>query len=362
VDKGFVIRSIYLFMLKVVEAPLAGHPDKVCDQIVEAVVDEYLRRDPLTRMDIQALGSNGMVMLGGVVDSRADFDAAAVGRAAYAAAGYADAIELFVNLDKPTEDNARTMVRGGAQGTAIVHGYATKETREMLPRAVVYANVIARRIDDLRKNDPRFSWLRPDGKVQVATDGDRICAVTVIVEHDASMELSIVQSQIVDEAIATSIPSIEGVTVLVNSGGSFTQGGFGANAGVSGRKVLADSYGGLLPHGGMGLAGKDPLKPGRSGTYMARFAAKTLVTEGVASNVLITAMYALGIAEPLVLSAKAGNGDDLTDIVKQRFDFRPEAIVERLGLRRPLYSMSATYGMFGRSGLPWEDVDAPEVK
>ncbi len=344
-------------MLKVVEAPLAGHPDKVCDQIVESVLDEYLRRDPLTRMDVQALGSNGMVMLGGVVDSRADFDAAAVGKAVYAAAGYTDAIELFVNLDKPTEDSARTMVRGGAQGTAIVHGYATKETREMLPRSVVYANVIARRIDMLRQSDPRFAWLRPDGKVQLATDGDRVRAVTVIVEHDPTMELSIVQSQIVEEAIASSLPSMDDVKILVNSGGSFTKGGFGANAGVSGRKVLADSYGGLLPHGGMGLAGKDPLKPGRSGTYMARFAAKTLVTEGVASNVLITAMYALGIAEPLVLSARSGSGEDLTDEVKKRFDFRPEAIVERLQLRKPIYASCATYGMFGRTGLPWEDVD-----
>ena len=181
-------------MLKIVEAPLAGHPDKICDQIVESVVDEYLRRDSLTRMDIQALGSNGMVMLGGVVDSRADFDAAALGKSVYAAAGYTDPIEIFVNLDKPTEDNARTMVRGGAQGTAIIHGYATKETREMLPRAVVYANIIARRIDELRRSDQRFAWLRPDGKVQVATEGDRIRAVTVIVEHDPSMELPIVQS------------------------------------------------------------------------------------------------------------------------------------------------------------------------
>ena len=343
-------------MLKIVEAPLAGHPDKVCDQIVEMVVDEYLRRDSLTRMDIQALGSNGMVMLGGVVDSRADFDAGAVGKNVYATAGYNDAIELFVNLEKPTEDSARTMVRGGAQGTAIVHGYATKETREMLPRGVVYANVIARKIDALRQTDPRFSWLRPDGKVQVATDGDRIRAVTVIVEHDSGMGLAMVQSQIVAEAIIPSLPSIEGVTILVNSGGSFTKGGFGANAGVSGRKVLADSYGGLLPHGGMGLAGKDPLKPGRSGTYMARYVAKTLVTEGVASNVLITAMYALGVAEPLVLSACSGTGEDLTDLVKSRFDWRPEAIVERLNLRRPIYAQCSVYGMFGRPGLPWEDV------
>ncbi len=343
-------------MLKIVEAPLAGHPDKICDQIVESIVDEYLRRDALTRIDIQALGSNGMVMLGGVVDSRADFDAAAIGKAIYAGTGYTDAIEMFVNLDKPTQDHARTMVKGGAQGTAIVHGYATKETREMLPRSVVYANLLAKRIDDLRKNDARFSWLRPDGKVQIATEGNNVRAVTVIVEHDAGVELSIVQSQIVEEAIAKVLPSLDGVIIHVNSGGSFTRGGFGANAGVSGRKVLADSYGGLLPHGGMGLAGKDPLKPGRSGTYMARFAAKTLVSEGVASNVFITAMYALGVAEPLLLSAQSGSGEDLSNLVKSRFDFRPEAIVERLNLRRPIYASCSVYGMFSRNDLPWENI------
>lgn len=343
-------------MLKVVEAPLAGHPDKVCDQMVEAVVDEYIRRDPLARMDIQALGSNGMVMLGGVVDSRADFDTADIARRMYEKSGYTDGIELFVNLDRPSQDAARLMVRGGAQGTAIVHGYATKETREMLPRAVVYANALARRIDDLRRSDPLFSWLRPDGKVQLATEGDRVAAVTVIAEHTDEIDLPHVQAKLVEHAVVPVLGNVDGVKMFVNPAGPFANGGFSANAGVSGRKVLADMYGGLLPHGGMAIAGKDPLKPGRAGTYMARYAAKRLVNEGVASNVLITAVYSLGVVEPLLLSARAGNGDDLTELVRERFDFRPEAIVERLNLRRPIYAACATYGMFGREGLPWEDV------
>lgn len=343
-------------MLKVVEAPLAGHPDKVCDQIVEAIVDEYLRRDPLSRMDIQALGSHGMIMLGGVVDSRADFDASDIARRVYEKTGYNDAVELFVNLERPSEEEGRVMVRGGAQGTAIVHGYATRETREMLPRAVVFANLLAQRIDDLRRSDSRFSWLKPDGKLQLATDGDRVVAVTLIVEHATSVELPQVQTHMLEHAIAPVIGSVDGVKILVNPAGPFTHGGFGANAGVSGRKVLADTYGGLLPHGGIALAGKDPLKPGRAGTLMARFAAKQLVTEGVASNVFITAVYSLGMAEPLLLAARSGAGDDLSALVAERFDFRTEAIVERLNLRRPLYGACAVYGMFGREGLPWEDV------
>ncbi|KKW30404.1 MAG: S-adenosylmethionine synthase [Candidatus Uhrbacteria bacterium GW2011_GWD2_52_7] len=344
-------------MLKVVEAPLAGHPDKVCDHIVESIVDEYLRRDPLSRMDIQALGSHGMIMLGGIVDSRADFDASEIARAVYEKTGYADAVEFFVNLERPSEEEGRAIVRGGAQGTAIVHGYATRETREMLPRAVVFANLLARRIDDLRRTDTRFSWLHPDGKLQLATEGDRVVAVTAIIEHDRSIEVPHVQAHILENAIIPVIGNADHVKILVNPAGPFTRGGFEANAGVSGRKVLADTYGGLLPHGGIALAGKDPLKPGRAGTLMARFVAKQLVAEGVANNVFVTAVYSLGMAEPLLLSARSGQGEDLTQLVTERFDFRSEAIVERLNLRRPLYGACATYGIFGREGLPWEEVE-----
>lgn len=347
-------------MLRIVETPLAGHPDKMCDQIVDAIVDEYLRRDPHSRLDLQALGSHGMVMIGGVVDSRADFDIAELARRVYEKIGYKDGIEPFLNIERPTEDVARTIVQGGAQGTTVVHGYATRETREMLPRAVVYANTLARRIDNLRTTDPLFSWLRPDGKVQVAFHADDVCAVTLVIEHDEAMEPAQVQTLLFDHAILPVCGEREGMRIFVNPSGKFTQGGFTAGVGVSGRKVLADSYGGLLPHGGASLAGKDPLKPARSGTYMARAVARQLVHEGHAKNVLITVAYTTGIAEPTLLSARGGGGEDLTALVRDRFDFRPEAVVERLGLRRPLYQESARFGMFGREGLPWEDADFAE--
>ncbi|MBI1908264.1 methionine adenosyltransferase domain-containing protein [Candidatus Uhrbacteria bacterium] len=342
-------------MLKVVEAPLAGHPDKMCDQIVEAIVDEYLRRDPLSRLDLQALGSHGMVMIGGVVDSRADFDAADLVRRVYATIGYDDGVEPFVNAERPTEDVARAIVQGGAQGTTVVHGYATRETREFLPRPVVYANALARRVDDLRRTDPLFSWLRPDGKVQVAMDGERIVSVTLIVEHNESLELPQVQALLLEHAITPVCGAHDGMKLYVNPSGKFTNGGFAAGVGVSGRKVLADSYGGLLPHGGASLAGKDPLKSARAGSYMARAVAKQLVREGAAGNVLVTIGYTTGINEPTLLSARGGAGEDLTDVIKARFDFRPEAVVERLRLRQPWYEATAVFGQFGREGLPWED-------
>ncbi len=342
-------------MLKVVEAPFPGHPDKMCDQIVEAIVDEYLRRDPLSRLDLQALGSHGMVMIGGVVDSRADFDASDLARRVYNKIGYSDGLEPFVNTERPTEDVARTIVQGGAQGTTVVYGYATRETREFMPRPVVYANAIAKRIDDLRKTDPLFAWLKPDGKVQVAMDGERMVAVTLIIEHDEAMEQAQVQSLLFDEVIVPLCGDVTGTKVLVNPSGKFTNGGFAAGVGVSGRKVLADSYGGLLPHGGASTAGKDPLKPARAGSYMARAVARQLVSEGTASNVLLTIGYTAGMKEPTLLSARGGDGVDLTDLVMKRFDFRPEAIVERLKLRQPWYEATSVFGQFGRAGVPWEE-------
>ncbi len=342
-------------MLKAVEAPLAGHPDKICDLLVESVVDEYLRRDLLSKMDIQALGSNGMLMLGGVVDSRADFDVSDIAKRAYASLGYVDPIELFVNLERPSEERLRTPRVTGASGTAIVYGYATRETRELMPRAVVYANSLARRIDDLRRTDTRFAWLRPDGKVQLVMDGDKLISVTVIAAHTEDMDIIQVQTLLLEHAVMPVLGDVEGVKVFINPVGPFTIGGFTLNAGVSGRKILSDTYGGLLPHGGVAMVGKDPLKPSRAGAYMARFVARELVKEGLATNALITVVYSVGLEEPIALHARGGDGTDLSKIVKERFDFRSEAIVERFNLRRPLYAACANYGVFGRGGVPWED-------
>lgn len=341
-------------MIKIAEALLPGQPDKICDLVVESLVDEYLRRDPESRLDLQALGSNGMIMIGGVVESRADIDAGALTKSAYGKIGCVDSIEPFMNVEKPTEDVARAATHGGAQGTTVVYGYATRETREYLPRATVYANALARRIDDLRRLDPRFSWLRPDGKVQIVMDGERIISVTVCVEHTSDIELAQLQALLVSEAIVPICGAEDEIKILINPSGKFTRGGLAAGVGVSGRKVLADTYSGLLPHGGASLAGKDPGKSARSGTYMARAVARQLVHEGAAENALITVAYTTGRAEPTVLTARGGRGEDLSSALT-RFDFRPAAIVERLQLRRPLYASITNFGTFGREGLPWEE-------
>ncbi|MBU1126525.1 MAG: methionine adenosyltransferase domain-containing protein [Patescibacteria group bacterium] len=345
-------------MLKTVEVPLIGHPDKVCDQIVDAILDEYLRRDEKSRVDVQALGSNGMLMIGGTVDSRADFDSSQIARRVYREVGYEDSIEPFVNIERPSEDRAKSIVLGGSQGTAVVHGYATRETREMLPRAVVYAHALARRINDLRLHEGAFSWMCPDGKIQLTMDGDRPVAVTVLVQHACGMEPMQIKSLIVENVIVPILGDVEGVKLFVNTAGEFCTGGFSAGAGASGRKTLADTYGGLLPSGGSNLSGRDPLHPARAGSYMARFAAKNLVAQGVAGNILISAGYTIGQSGLVFLEARTGEGKDVSALVKEKFDFRPEAVVERLNLDKPIYEHVSVFGHFGREGVPWEEVEA----
>ncbi|MBT3230178.1 methionine adenosyltransferase domain-containing protein [Candidatus Uhrbacteria bacterium] len=342
-------------MLKTVEVPLLGHPDAVCDQIVEGLLDEYLRRDKNSRVNIKACGSNGMLMVGGTVDSRADFDATGLVKKIYKEIGYTDDIEPFVNIERPSSDLAKTIVSGGAQGTVTVYGYATKETREFMPKAYVYANAIARRIDDLRKHNEAFAFLKPDGKVQVTMDGAKVVAVTVSIQHDDSVDRNTVQANILDNAIMPVIGDAQGVKIFINSAGEFSQGGFYAGAGASGRKVLANTYGGLLPHSGAILSGRDPLQPSKAGTLMARYAAKQLVAEGVAGNILITVGYAIGHNDPVFLQAVTGKGEDISEMVKERFDFKPEAIVEKLDLRQPFYQRMSEHGYFGKEGAPWEE-------
>lgn len=339
--------------MKVVQALTEGHPDKVCDQIADALVDEYLRRDPMSRVDISVMGSHGMLTIGGQVCSDADFDAGELARKVYAEIGYIDQIEPFVNLDVHPHNPSHA--HNGSDGTVVVTGYATRETREMLPLPVVLATSIARRIDELRKNVPGFGWIRPDGKVQLVMEGAQVKAVTVLLQHEESIDHLTLQQIILDRVIAMTVGSIENVQLSINPIGCFSNGGLGFDTGASNRKVACDTYGGLIPFGSGGLSGKDPGRAERAGAYMARYAAKQLVKRGVADVVLIRAAYSLGRAEPIALEAKSGKGEDLTELVKKEFDFRPAAIVERLNLRRPLYRATSIYGQFGKEGLPWEE-------
>ncbi|HLD17805.1 MAG TPA: methionine adenosyltransferase domain-containing protein [Patescibacteria group bacterium] len=344
-------------MFKAVESVMAGQPDKTCDRIADAIVDEYLRRDPDSRVDLKVMGCHGMIMIGGEVRSTVDLDLSVLAKRAYVALGYTDEAEVFVNVEQPSEE--RQSVHGAAD-LIVVNGYATRETREFLPLPLVYAHAFARRLDDVRHADPTFHWMGPDGKVQVVMEGKKMTDVTVLVQHAGDISPQDAQARIL-ERIVEPVTGTDGVKILVNPAGSFIVGGFQAVAGASGNKCHVDFYGGLIPHGDHTLSGKDPSKAERSGAYMARFVAKQLVAQGLADTVLITAAYTLGRPDPLMLTAR-GTGPksrgvfmDFTNLVKQQYDFRPEAVVERLNLKRPLYEATAAYGHFGREGFPWEE-------
>lgn len=348
--------KLAVVMQKSTDMPLAGHPDSVCDFIVEALVDEYMKRDPKSRLNIQALSSHGMLMLGGVVDSRADFDIAEHIRRSYKETGYTDEIEPFVNIEKPSEDMGRIVVGGRGEGSAIVYGYASKETRERLPRACVYAHDLARRVDNLRRHNTEYAWLQPDGSVQVTVDGKQPVHASIQVQHTDAISPKEVQTAMMDGAMKPVFGDIDSMRLYINAAGAFMQGGFSAGVGASGQKVSAKTYGGLLPSGSSSFIGKDPFHPARSGLYMARYLAKMLVEKHDAGNALVKCVYTMGQASPVLFTAISGSGVDMTDIVKKE-DCRPEAIVERFGLAQPIYKDQSQYNIFANPAAPWEVIE-----
>ena len=344
-------------MFKTVESTFQGQPDKVCDQIADAIVDEYLRRDSEAHVDVNVMGSHGMLMIGGEVRSTADLDVGEIAKKVYADIGYTDELEVFANIEDQSSEMKH--VTHGSLDTLVVNGYATNETRERMPRPVVFAHNIARRIDDLRKTDPAFSWLRPDGKVQLVMEKDRVHAVTILASHHLNIQEKEVRTALLERVV---VPMLgEGIQIYINPAGAFTDVCFRSDAGVSGQKLSVDTYGGLIPQGDGVMCGKDPSRVERAGAYMARYAAKYLVDEGLVAAAMINVVYTLGRAEPIYLNVvgmgekSRGTKTDFTNLIKQQFDFRPEAIVERLDLLKPIYQASAVYGSFGRDGFPWEE-------
>jgi len=341
-------------MLKAVEALAAGHPDKICDQIADGIVDEYLRRDQDSRIDIKVLGSHGMVMVGGEVNSTADFDVAALAKQIYREIGCLDEIEVFVNVENSSEEMKTAR---GSYDTVVVNGYATRETREFLPLPLVFAQGLVRRLDDLRKLDPTFHWLGADGKAQVIMNGKKVSTVTLLASHTSDVSPMDVRTKLLERVISPVIGG-EDAQIFINPLGSFSTQGFQSDAGASGRRTAADFYGGLIPHGDCSPIGKDPQRAERAGAYMARFVAKQLVKEGKADSVVISLAYTLGRSEPVMIdvkSAKTGE-ENILQYVKDNYNFNLDAIVEKFDLKKPRYRAVSIYGQFGREGLPWEGV------
>ena len=353
------------------ESVSEGHPDKVCDFIADSVLDAHLAQDPAARVACEVLCKDGDVVLAGEITSRATVDHVAVAREAIRTVGYTDAAEPFNAagvrvtelISQQAPEIAQGVDTGGAGDQGLMFGYASDETAELMPLPILLAHALARRLAADRKAGVQ-RWLRPDAKTQVSVAYDgaepvEVRTVLVSTQHAASAS----QDEIRHYVATSLLPAVlggwhhDGLEVLVNPTGGFVLGGPSADCGVTGRKIIVDSYGGMGRHGGGAFSGKDPSKVDRSGAYFGRFVARQVVREGLARRCEVQVAYAIGRDTPVSVRVDTfGTGDAAAAerFVLERFDFRPGAVIERLGLRRPIYRGTTNYGHFGRAGLPWE--------
>ncbi len=337
------------------ESVTAGHPDKVCDQISDAILDACLAQDPKSRVAVETFGSHGTLMMGGEVTTNAKVDYKAIADKVYRDIGYTDPLDILVKIVQQSGDIAMGVDTGGAGDQGIMYGYATNETKEMLPLGVVLAHALARRLEAIRR-DGTLKFLRPDGKTQVTIKDGKVITALTSTQHAEEASQEEIRTGLIQHLFTPVLGSLEGVEVLVNPTGKFVLGGFAADAGLTGRKIMVDTYGGLMPHGGGAFSGKDATKVDRSAAYMCRFAAKNLVANGYGTKVLVTVAYAIGRVDPVMVEAFDESGTNLSEIVAKNFDFRPLAIIERLALRKPIFQQTAAYGHFGVPGRSWEEV------
>jgi len=338
-----------------VESVTSGHPDKICDQVSDAILDACLEQDPFSRVAIETFGSHGLFVIGGEVTTKAKFNAARIAKDLYRKIGYRDKLKIITNIVRQSADIAQGVDTGGAGDQGIMYGYATNETKEYLPKGIVLVHKLTKGLETLRK-EGKIKWLLPDGKAQVTFEKGNLKTILVSAQHKKGLTLEEIRKTLIKELIIPLIGEPKGINILINPTGKFEKGGFEADTGLTGRKIMVDTYGGLIPHGGGCFSGKDPTKVDRSGAYMARFVAKNLVAKGYAKKCLVSVAYAIGREEPLMLSAIDEKGRKLAKKIKNDYDFRPKAIIERLDLRKPIYLRTATYGHFGKENLPWEEI------
>jgi len=251
-----------------VESVTSGHPDKVCDQISDAILDECLKQDPNTRAGIETFGNHGLLVIGGEVTTLANFDAEKIAKEVYKKIGYEKDLKVITGIVKQSPDIAQGVDTGGAGDQGIMYGFATNETEKFLPTAVVKVHELAKGLEDLRKNG-NISWLKPDGKTQITVENGKIKTILVSCQHDENVNQEEIKKQLIEKLIKPIIGDITGIEILVNPTGRFVQGGFEADAGLTGRKIMVDTYGGLITHGGGCFSGKDPSKVDRSAATCA---------------------------------------------------------------------------------------------
>lgn len=338
-----------------VESVTSGHPDKICDQISDAILDAYLTGDPKSRVGVECFGTHGLLLIGGEVTSHAHVNVEKIARDMYKSIGYIEELEIITRIKKQSLDIAMGVDTGGAGDQGVMYGYATDETEQFLPRGIVLAHELVRELENLRKNR-QITWLGPDGKTQVTMKNGHINTVLVSTQHTSGISHDTLVKELREKLIVPIVGNVEDIHVCINPTGQFIMGGFAADTGLTGRKIMVDTYGSIISHGGGCFSGKDGSKVDRSGAYMARFVAKNLVANGYAKECLVAIAYAIGISEPMMITVKNEKGHNLVDIVEKNFDFTPHAIIKTLGLTKPIFTDTAVYGHFGKKDLPWEQI------
>ena len=383
------------------ESVTEGHPDKVADQISDAVLDAILKDDPMGRVACETLVSTGLVVVAGEITTKTYVDIPKIARETVKEIGYTrakygfdgDTCAVLTAIDEQSGDIAQgvdnaievrdsnvgdeDIAKIGAGDQGMMFGYATNETEEFMPMPIALSHALARRLTKVRK-DGTLTYLRPDGKTQVSLryEGRKaVHADTIVVstQHDEKTSLEQIRADMTEHVIKPIVPGnlIDGSTrIFVNPTGRFVKGGPMADSGLTGRKIIVDTYGGWVPHGGGAFSGKDPTKVDRSGAYMARYATKNIVASGIADECQIQVAYAIGVAEPVSLNVNTfGTGkipeSEIVKLLREYFDFRPAAIIRDLDLRKPQYKALAAYGHMGRIDLPnlpgWEKTDRAEA-
>src|SRR5919198_192691 len=375
------------------ESVTEGHPDKLADQLSDAVLDAILEQDPFGRVACETLVTTGLVIVAGEISTECYVDIPAVVRQMILDIGYTDAkfgidgatcgvmtaiqeqsADIAVGVEdslEHREGSADALDTVGAGDQGMMFGYACRETEELMPLPIAVAHRLAKRLADVRKAGV-IPYLRPDGKSQVTIEYEggrpiRVDTVLISAQHREEVDVETllapdVEAEVIDPVLREIDVDREDIRVLVNPTGRFETGGPKADTGLTGRKIMVDSYGGMAPHGGGCFSGKDPTKVDRSAAYMARYAAKNLVAAGAADRIQLQVAYAIGTAQPVSMSVEtfgthAVDPTRLEDVVREMFDFRPAAIIQTLDLRRPIYRETAAYGHFGRKEFSWEKTD-----
>ncbi len=372
------------------ESVTEGHPDKVCDQISDAILDEYLKQDPDSRVAVETMVTTGFVAVAGEVTSKAKFDKTAqeeLVRKVIREIGYdkpelefdANSCEIMLKLhaQSPNISQGITATEDKQQGAGdqgLMFGYASNETEELMPMPIILAHKLTKKLANVRKSK-ELPWLRPDGKSQVSIqyeDGmpKKIETIVIATQHSPDVSNDEITKAITEKVIKPVCGNLwnEDITIHVNPTGKFEIGGPHGDAGLTGRKIIVDTYGGQGRHGGGAFSGKDPSKVDRSACYMCRYIAKNIVASGIAKKCEVQVAYAIGVAEPVSLMIHTFDTgkipeEDIENIVRKHFDMRPSSIISHLDLKKPIYRKTATYGHFGRneSEFRWEKTDKADL-